>query len=467
MNQSIHFETLGCRLNQDETEGAARCFAEEGFATDLEPLTSSAQKDLNTILSVVNTCTVTGKAEQKARRIIRLVLDKYPAAPVIVTGCYAQVDAASIKAICPERIAVLPGTQKSVLASIAKNFSGAKTMTADAITSFIKTANLSTLTNFTLYTSVFQKHSRASIKIEDGCNNSCAFCRIHLARGKATSLDVTEVLARVQQLEEQGMNEVVFTGVNLSQYAGRTNDGDIASFATLLKTLIANTHTISFRISSYYPQCIDESLVEAIRSPRVQPSFHLSIQSGSDRILKLMNRPYTAETVVHAVELLRAAKDNPFIACDIIAGFPGETEDDFERTKELCKTVRFSWIHAFPFSPRPGTTAATMTPKVPERIKDERVAWLTECAVHDKIAYINSFKDRPLDAIVENSRNQRTASSAEQKVVHVVTSNFLHVACPQTDHEMVPGSVVRVKITAALEDDIRSGKEIEATGIIC
>src|SRR5574344_257001 len=478
MAYKIHFETLGCRLNQDETEGAARSFAEAGFSVDLEPLTAEDTYDHNVILGVVNTCTVTGKAEQKARRIIRLVLDKYPNAPVIVTGCYAEVDAPEIKQICPERIAVLPGTKKYLLASIARHYASlaaggvsaallsSPLITADSLEQTIAHSMAGGLNAFSLYTPVFEKHSRASIKVEDGCNNACAFCRIHLARGKAVSLSVPDVLRRVQTLEEQGMNEVVFTGVNMSQYAGLSSNGTTATFADLLETLIQNTNHISFRISSYYPQCINARLCDVIRSPRVQPSFHLSIQSGSNKILKLMNRPYTAATVIRAIEMLRSAKDKPFIACDIIAGFPGESELDFVQTQNLCQAAHFAWIHAFPFSPRPGTPAEKMTPMIPERIKDERVAWLTNFAINGKVSYINSFKGNVLPAIVENSRSQRTASSAEQKVVHVVTSNFLHVECACSGEPPVPGSVAQVCITGALEDDIRNGREIEATGII-
>lgn len=494
MNNSVHFETLGCRLNQDETEGAGRAFIEAGFMSDLEPFTAQTPVQEEVVLGVVNTCTVTGKAEQKARRVIRLVLDKCPHAAVIVTGCYAEVDGMAIKQIDADRIAIVPGTKKYLLSSIAHQFSGAEHITAAQIESFVlqhketagNTVNGATgkLDAFTLYTPVFEKHSRASIKIEDGCNNACTFCRIHLARGRAVSLSVSDVLDRVQLLEQQGIAEVVFTGVNLSQYAGdldsKESDGKVqkASFAQLLEVLLANTKHITFRISSFYPQSIDEALCKVIANERVRPSFHLSIQSGSDRILSLMKRPYTAAVVYRAVELLRAAKRNPFIACDLIAGFPGESEQDFALTQKLCKDVGFAWIHAFPYSPRPGTPAATMTPKIPERVKDERVAWLTECAVQGKIAYINSFKDMPLSAVVENSRSQRTVLAANtpdgalvsaqtngaQKKVHVVTENFLHVECTGDGVVHAPGSVVQVCITKVLEQAIRTGKEIEAVG---
>lgn len=490
----IHFETLGCRLNQDETEGAARVFSVSGFIPDMEAVMARTEVNEKVILSVINTCTVTSKAEQKARRLMRLLAEKYPNAPVLVTGCYAELDIEEICNVVPGRICVLPGSKKFLLSQIAQEM-------ADGELSFVKglfnLAHLSDfiarkvveyenvnqrslspvasngiknqkLDSFTLYTPLFEKHSRASIKVEDGCNNNCAYCRIHLARGKAVSLDVDTVIDRVKDLERQGAREVVFTGVNLSQYAGLKSDGGRASFNELLKRLLTETTKIKFRVSSFYPQHITPELCETLRDERVQPSFHLSIQSGSDRILNLMNRPYKLEAVLRAAALLREAKGNPFISCDIIAGFPGESEDDFEETRKMCKEIGFGWIHAFPFSPRPGTTAYTMKPQIPERIKDERVKWLTQTAIQGKLDYINSFKGKVVSAIVENSRAQRTQSS-KKRILHAVTENFLHVECALSDDDQTfnPGSVVYVKILEPLEENIRGGKEIECTASLC
>ena len=493
MNQyTIHFETLGCRLNQDETEGAARSFANNGFKTDLELLTAKAPVDENTILCMINTCTVTGKAEQKARRIIRLMLQKFPKAPVIVTGCYAELDKAEIKAMDENRISVLAGTKKYILSKIAqaitadgplsyekgllsaaslddfiqKNYGNIDSTTVpEAKRSGITAPSASrNLDMFSLYTPVFEKHSRSSLKIQDGCNNECAFCRIHLARGKSISLDVPTVVSRVKELEERGMAEVVLTGVNLSQYRDIDADGNRTDFALLLKTLLENTSSIKFRISSFYPQHITPSLCEVLKDPRVQPFFHLSIQSGSDRILKAMRRPYDRQCVLTAASLLRKAKDNPFISCDIIAGFPGESEEDFKETEKICREVDFAWIHAFPFSPRPGTPAYTMKPQIPERIKDERVKWLTQAAVDGKCAYIESFIGKEMDAIVENNRSQRLGRE-EGKTIHCVTGNFLHVQC-SSEKELPSGSVIRIRITALDRASILGGKETEATGEI-
>ncbi|MBR1911696.1 MAG: tRNA (N(6)-L-threonylcarbamoyladenosine(37)-C(2))-methylthiotransferase MtaB [Treponema sp.] len=476
---SVHFETLCCRLNQDESEGAARSFSLHGFHADLEPVTARTALDEHTVLAVINTCTVTGKAEQKARRLIRLMLEKYPVAPVIVTGCYAELDAAEIASICPERIVILSGTQKFMLAALASEMQMRGCMSAQDLRSFLAdrrsfcavpssaSANVPVLNPFSLYTPVFEKHSRASIKIQDGCNCSCTFCRIHLARGMSVSLAVEDVVSRVQELERLGNHEVVCTGVNLSQYAGIGSDGSSYSFARLLDLLLKETEHIAFRISSFYPQSVSDELCAVIANPRVQPFFHLSIQSGSERILSLMKRPHSVKHVVRSIQKIRSAKDHPFISCDIIAGFPGETEDDFAMTQRLCIEQQFAWIHAFPFSPRPGTPAMDMRPQIPERIKGERVKWLSDMAVKGKIDYVSYWKGRTLSAIVENSRALRTKGmSADQiNVIHCVTENFLHVECPLVSNT-VPGSRVKVTITECLADSIIAGKEIDCRGVI-
>ena len=479
---TVHFETLGCRLNQDETEGAAHSFLQNGFISDLEPVTAKSKVDENVVLAVINTCTVTGKAEQKARRLIRLMLEKYPCAPVIVTGCYAQLDAEQIVSICPERIAVLPGTQKYILSAISDKMHSDGIMSASGLKDFIRTNDKKLhfvespvsgsvkpliLNPFSLYTPVFEKHSRASLKIQDGCSCECSFCRIHLARGKPVSLNVEEVIRRVQELESAGSKEIVLSGVNLSQYSGECADGTHCSLSRLLSRLLEETGNVSFRISSLYPQSISDELCSVLSSPRIQPFFHLSIQSGSEKILSLMKRPHSVEHVVQSIKKLRAVKENPFISCDMIAGFPGETEEDFEMTRRLCLDQKFAWIHAFPFSPRPDTPARLMRPQIPERVKGERVKCLTDIAVQGKMDYIRYWTGRTLTAVVENSRALRRLSGQNlmQDIVHCVTSNFLHVEC-QSVQGAVPGSLVNVKIGDVMEESISSGGEIECQGTI-
>ncbi len=482
MEQVIHFETLGCRLNQDETEGVARAFSLQNFNCHMESVTAKTEVDSSVILCIINTCTVTGKAEQKARRIIRLMLSKYPESCIIVTGCYAELDAELIRSIDPEHIVCLRGSGKFLLSLLPEALRQGKLygegsdfyISVTLLKDFLENrqtkyfaAGQSSLNSdrklnlFSLYTPVFEKHSRASLKIQDGCNNACTYCRIRLARGKAVSLEPEEVLRRVREQESFGAKEIVLTGVNLSQYAGISGEGKIYSFRDLLEYLLDNTGKVKFRVSSFYPQHITEDLCKVLQNPRVQPFFHLSIQSGSDSILSAMHRPYKVSHVERAVELLREYKDNPFISCDIIAGFPGETDENFSDTVRLCENSKFSWIHAFPFSPRPGTEAYAMKNQVGDGIKTLRAKKLGELAVDGKIQYVRMFEGQTVSAIVEKSRSIRLGTAGEN-VYHAVTDNFLHAEF-RSQKNISQGTVISVKILSVLEENIRSGKEIECS----
>jgi len=539
---TVHFETLGCRLNQIESESAARFFADSGFAVDMESMTAVSPVPPRTVLSVINTCTVTGKAEQKARRLIRLLLRKMPGSCVLVTGCYAELELEAIQAIDP-RICVLPGSRKDLLADIPRHLKpylesvgwqpeedGAnltqfiRGMVANLCLEKPAPANTKTPRDagqdkshgksqrhggedqtkgngrrsplappskkknlaasqgvspvFRLSTDTFFAHSRSSIKIQDGCNCECTYCRIHLARGRSVSLQVDEVVRRVQQLEAAGQQEVVLTGVNLSQYRGQwsgSNESGGLNLGELLQQILCNTSSIRIRISSLYPESVTPQLCQVIAHQRIQPYFHLSVQSGSDKILKAMARPYRSAQVYQAVELLRQAKNNPFIACDIIAGFPGETEEDFALTQSMCQDCNFAWIHAFPFSPRPGTPAATMKGQVPQSVAGQRVKWLTSFAIQSKCSYISMWKGQVVSAITEHNRRDRKnpsyaeslgsvkegKSSGINQLTHAVTENFIHVELLGTYPQ---GTSIWVKITEPLPHRIQAGDECEALG---
>ncbi len=455
----IHFETLGCKVNQIESESIARAFLDAGFSCSIGGVTSSCASDDDVLISIINTCTVTAKAEQKARRLIRLLLEKYKKSCVIVTGCYAELEKSLLENI-DKRICVVKGTQKDLLADLPNEI--IRYVSSEAFKSF-SSQNLSLYCSsyfdkknekfiispkkrsFVLSTDTFLQHSRPSIKIQDGCNNRCTYCRICLARGESVSLEPAEILKRIRLLESAQHREVIVTGINLSQYKC-----DGMNFTLLLSYLLANTSNIYFRISSLHPQVVTDELCAVLASERVRPHFHLSIQSGSDTILKKMARPYTALQIENAIKRLCAIKDNPFIACDIIAGFPGETEEDFEATKKLCEHSNITWIHAFPFSPRPDTLAFAMTPKTPQAVSNERVKILTDIAIKNKRNYIHNCVGKTYNGIAEKFR---------KKSIQIVTENFLHVtidaASIQIPLESIGGKKVVVKIKGIAKQDLR------------
>ena len=468
----IHIETLGCRLNQIESEATARFFTDTGFSVTMEGLSSSSDPDSKTFLGIINTCTVTQKSEQKARRLFRLMLKKFPSAAIIVTGCYAQLSPKEIKAI-DSRICVIGGQMKSRLSKVPQLLKNALSEKWDAqafvnliekeISSLPQLKAGSPEDSFKLSATSFLSHSRASLKIQDGCNNNCAFCAIHIARGHSVSFDVETAIDRVRQLEEKGHGEVVLTTVNISQYKGAYKDG-CCNFTELLALLLANTKRIRFRISSLYPDIVDDDFCRVISDSRVQPHFHISVQSGSSEILKAMNRPYSSESVIKACKKLRKAKNNPFIACDIITGFLGESDEDFEETMKLCSECDFAWVHAFPYSERPGTAAALMKNKVPQSISGERAKRLTEWAINQKIKYVESFINTQHEAVLETVKRPLAIAAGSKNgryIYHAVTDNFIHCEI-FSEKELSSNQTVKIRIKNVLADRIKKGGDIEA-----
>ena len=471
----IRIETLGCRLNQIESESVARIFSEKGYSVSMEALTASSAADSDTLISIINTCTVTQKAEQKARRLIRLMLKKFPDAAIIVTGCYAQLAKEEIKKI-DSRICVIGGQIKSRIEKIPELLSETKNSSSWNPVSFVEKINNTIISlppqkpgfpenSFKLSATSFISHSRASLKIQDGCNNNCAFCAIHIARGHSVSLDVQTAIDRVRELEEKGHDEVVLTTVNIGQYKGSYKDG-WCNFSELLLLLLTNTSRIRFRISSLYPDIVDEKFCRVISDDRVQPHFHISVQSGSDKVLALMNRPYNAQSIVKACTMLKKAKKNPFLACDIITGFPGETDDDFDQTMKLCNECGFAWVHAFPYSERPGTDAAVMKNKVAQSVSGERAKRLTEWAVSQKIKYVESFINTEHDAVLETVRKPLALAAGNNKtsrfIYHAVTDNFIHCEIV-SDKQIETNKSMNIRITGVLSERIKKGGDIEAS----
>ena len=434
---SVRIETLGCRLNQVESEALAVRFAECGF----DVFSKEAEASILPVkLCIVNTCTVTGKAEQKARRLIRLLLKEHEDAVIFVTGCYAELEADSIEKI-NKRIIAFSGKKKDELDGLPqflKDFClKNKDLKEDTVNlkknllifrnkiyskedrldkSFLLKETERRKSMFKLSSPVFVFHSRASLKIQDGCNNACAYCRIRLARGISVSLPAEEAVRRIIQIEKNGAAEVVLSGVNLSQYRDETYGG----FANLLAKLLENTKKIRLRISSMYPECVDDGILKIVENKRICPHFHLSVQSGSDKILKAMNRPYREADIRRAVDNLRKVRDNPFIGCDIITGFPSETEEDFLQTFKMCEDLKIPGIHVFPFSARPGTKAFSMRPKVPEREAGRRASLLSELSGKNYQSYLASCNGKLFFGVIEKPQNNED--------LRIVTENYLSLS---------------------------------------
>ncbi|MEA4859290.1 MAG: tRNA (N(6)-L-threonylcarbamoyladenosine(37)-C(2))-methylthiotransferase MtaB [Sphaerochaeta sp.] len=353
MNVCVY--TLGCRLNQCESEAIADSFAKQGFTI--------VGEQQHADLYVVNTCTVTSKAEQKARRMIR----KFASTAVtLATGCYAQVNEEELKQLS-ENVIVVPLEKKAHLLKLAEHLKASVVAGMDLKQGCLSFSD-GKASVFDYDAASFSYHSRAYLKIQDGCDNSCAYCRVHIARGKAVSLGSGEVIARALALEEAGFQEIMLTGVNLTMY-----DHEKEGLGGLLELLLARlSDRVRLRLSSLEPDHIDERLLDVLKDPRMQPHFHIPVQSGSDRILQKVDRKYSISELSRILDRLRMAKSDPFLAADIITGLPGEREEDFEETYRFVKEQMFSQLHVFPFSPRPDTPLFKAGDRVPESVRDER-----------------------------------------------------------------------------------------------
>jgi threonylcarbamoyladenosine tRNA methylthiotransferase MtaB len=437
---SVAIDTLGCKLNQLESEAIAVSFREKGFSPVSQGILIEGPG-----LIIINTCTVTSKADQKSRRLIRKALRENPDSCVIVTGCYARLDPDKIELLEAESAADFHGIsrlfvlEKSVVLDLpeylADSLRSGNTL-PEILESWVETAGRTGVVglqkrSFDFKPQEFVFHSRGYLKIQDGCDNNCAYCRVRLARGPSVSLAPEAALEQLLSFELRGCAELMITGVNITQYL---HSG--FNLARLVEYLLAGSTTIALRLSSLEPEFIDEQLVSALAHPRIRPHFHLSVQSGSDTVLKRMGRVYDSQTVGQGIALLRSVKDNPFLACDIIAGFPGETETEFDQTLAFCAKTNFAWIHAFPYSQRPGTPAFSFGNPVCEREVTQRVEALTNLAMQGRRNYVQSWLGRELSAIVEKG-----GCSAGQ--CRAVSENYLKLIVNCPDKVPPPGSVIR------------------------
>ena len=415
--------TLGCRLNQCESEAIADSFSRNGH----EVVDARRGADLY----IVNTCTVTAKAEQKARRMIRLFSAEGQA--VVVTGCYAQMAQAELEEL-GENIVVVPLVKKAGLLSLSSHIdetTNAGMDLLDAVRSFAEPET----SVFDYAASSFSYHSRAYLKVQDGCDNECGYCRVHIARGPSTSLGRDEVVARALQLEEEGFNEIVLTGVNLTMY-----DHEGEGLGGMMLALIPRLKdTTRLRLSSMEPDHIDERLIEACSSHKVHPHFHIPLQSASDKVLERSSRKYSASHLEWVIENLRKVKDDPFIACDVIAGLPAEGEEEFRQTYDFLKDTGFAALHVFPFSPRPDTALYKARDKVSERVRDERAASLRQLSESLHSAYVARQIGRRQEVLLETRRGG---------LWHGTSGNYLKLAVSGVPAFSSRGQIVSGIITA-------------------
>ena len=424
MNAFIY--TLGCRLNQCESEAIAEAFEKSGHNV----LKSDKASEVD--LVIVNTCTVTSKAEQKARRMIRLYAAK---CPVLVTGCYAQMNAKEIESLAPN-VVVLPLVRKPELLKIPQFFDDRPGMDVlEVLHEFAKEPHVVTRGSEFNYAPIgFTYHCRSYLKVQDGCDNNCGYCRVHIARGRATSLDSNIAVKRALEIESRGYHEIVLTGVNLTMY-----DHNGKGLGGLLEKLLAQLGpNIRIRLSSLEPDNVDDFLLKQLADSRVQPHFHIPIQSAAPKVMSRINRNYSLEHLEYVVKTLREIKNDPFLACDIITGLPAEGDEEFEQTKKFLIDNSFAMMHVFPFSPRPNTPLEHAKDRAPESVRDQRALILRELALQMNAQYLNRQVGRQVDVILEEHK---------KGVWYGLTGNYMRVQLSNVPSNTMCGDLVSGVVT--------------------
>lgn len=405
---------LGCKVNRVESDGFERLLQRTGFRPVEDGVPAS--------LVVVNTCTVTGEAEKKTRKAVRQALRSHPGALVMVTGCAAAISP-EVFSLMDSRVQVVPKAEADMFLRELSAASGGKAVAVVApeeeglAGAFDGPAELS--------------RTRRGVKVQDGCNNACTYCIVHVARGKATSRPSDEVIRDSLELARAGAGEVVLSGINLGSY-----DWNGLRLADLLQQLLDATAgmPVRFRISSIEPMDVDDALVELLANSdgRVCRHLHLPLQSGSSKVLSEMERPYSADEFSRLVKRLYRACPLLSLSTDIIAGFPGETEAEFQETLEMARACRFSKIHAFPYSQREGTPAAVRADQVAPEVKTARARQLRQLAVQlRREDFARRIGTEELAVVEEPGR--------------ACTESYYEIPAPQG---LTPGELVKTTIPA-------------------
>ena len=377
--KKVALHNLGCKVNAYETEAMQEMLENNGY--EIVPFKEGAD------IYIINTCTVTNMADRKSRQMLHRAKKMNPDALVVATGCYVQAKANSGEV--DECIDVIIGNNKKKdLIEILEEHIEKAVIDINHTKEYEK-----------MHLSKTAEHTRAYIKVQDGCNQFCTYCIIPFARGRVRSRAKEDVIQEVTDLANNGYKEVVLTGIHLSSYGVDLEGEDLLS-------LILAVHEVEgierIRLGSLEPRIVTEEFAKTIAGlPKMCPHFHLSLQSGCDETLRRMNRRYTSDEYYEKCQLLRKYFDKPALTTDIIVGFPGETEEEFEKSKAFVDKVDFYETHVFKYSKRQGTKAAVMENQVPEQIKTQRSNILLELDVQKREKYEANFVGKEVEVLME------------------------------------------------------------------
>ena len=429
--KKVASHALGCKVNQYESEAIAELFAQKGYEiVDIDEWAD---------IYIINTCTVTNFGDKKSRQLIRKVKRQNPEAVVAAIGCYAQTAPDEIKNI--EGVNLIIGTKgRKDIVDLVESY----VPEMGVVSTVGQIAKEREFEHLTI--SKLADRTRAYLKIQDGCSQFCSYCIIPYARGPIRSRDPEDIMDEVKVLAENGFKEIILTGIHVASY-GKDLKG--VTLLDVIKRVQEQEGIERIRFSSVEPNIVTEEFAsELSKLDKVCDHFHLSLQSGCDRTLKRMNRKYDAAGYERAVEILRKYFPNVAITTDIIAGFPDETDEDFEKSLEFAKKIGFAKIHSFPYSPKRGTPAAVMPNQILNAVKNERTSRLIEASDRMADEFIKSFGGRVMPVLYERE--------IEHNIYEGYTTNYIRVLSESSEN-------IKNKI---LDTEIVSSEDEKAIGRI-
>ncbi len=428
--KKVAFFTLGCKVNQYETEAMAELFEAENY----EVVDFEEKADVY----VINTCTVTNLSDRKSRQMIRKARRKNQNAIIAVVGCYAQIS--------PEEVSSIPGVnlvigtkQRNRIVEYIKEIENSGGGVAAYVDDIMRTRDFEELK-----VESYKERTRAFLKIQEGCNQFCTYCIIPYARGPIRSRQPHDVLNEVRKLAESGFKEVVLTGIHVASYGK-----DIGGITIL--DIIKKVHEIDgierIRLGSIEPSTVTDEFIATARSlHKLCPHYHISLQSGCDKILKRMNRKYTSDDYRKVVDTLRANIPDVAITTDVMVGFPGETDEDFEETYKFVDEISFAHMHVFKYSPRKGTPAAGYSDQVPPEKKEERSNRLIELSKRKTEEFNGRFIGRTMKVLMEKETDN------QEGMLEGLTPNYIRVLCK--GENSLKGRIVDVRLVENKVDHV-------------
>lgn len=422
MEKTVAFYTLGCKVNQYETNAMEQQFIQNNYKI----VENTEKADIY----VINTCTVTNMADRKSRQMLRRVKEINQSAVIVVCGCYAQVAKTELEQI-PEVDVILGINEKNKIVQIVEEYLSSKN-------NIIEVADVSKQKEFLDFGDVtYTEKNRAVIKVQDGCNMFCSYCLIPYARGRIRSRKIENVVSEIEKIAKQGIKEVVITGIHVASY-GKDFENENIRLINLLEEINKIEGIERIRLSSLEPTIVDEEFAQRLsKLEKICDHFHLSLQSGCDATLKRMNRKYTTARYKEATEILRKYYPSANFTTDVIVGFPGETDEEFNQTYQFLKEIGFYKMHIFKYSPRKGTVAEKLPNQVDGNIKEERSKKLIELSNNMQNEKNSQYIGKTVKVLFEEHENGYYKGH---------TTNYMVVKVPKKEQDEFIDNIKDIEI---------------------